>query len=907
MAFLYEKIDALREAGVIADVPSYIPDNLNQNFELRPYQVEAFENFITYYEGKLRQKPTQVLFHMATGSGKTLIMAGLMLYLYKQGYRNFLFFVNLSNIVEKTKDNFNNHTSTKYLFADEIVIDGEKIGIQEVDNFQYSDPDRINICFSTTQGLHSDMWFVKENSMSFDDFDGQKVVLISDEAHHLNVDTRKKMSSDEEESYHSWEQTVKYIFNKNNDNILLEFTATCDLQNPMIRAAYENKIIFDYALNSFYQDKYSKDILTLRSDMPVMDRAIQALVLSQYRLKVFQDQKLSIKPVILFKAAKIADSKEFMERFLETIRSLDEWTLRRLEESTSSPVIQRAFSYFRKKEIGLDTLAQELREDFSEQHCVSVNDDKDATQKQILLNSLEDINNPYRAIFEVKKLDEGWDVLNLFDIVRLYETRQSGGKKISPATISEAQLIGRGARYCPFQIDAEQPRFQRKYDDDIGNELRICEELYYHCQNDHRYVTELHTALREIGLDPDKVVQREYILKDTFKNDDLYQNGLIFINQREVISRKDVYGLLPTVRDNIYTYQESTGASGTDVIMNETTGAEDKPVEMHVSHMSIREIAEINYAIVNKAVMKFPVLKFNILKSYFPNIHSTREFITSESYLGGIRIDIKTRTEKPSPMTMHNAVLSVLEKVAASISGIEETYKGTKEFRPKRLHEVFKNKTVNYTDPHDGGVGISQNDPSVKGEWKINLSAEDWFAYTDNYGTSEEKAFVAYFRDYIKDLRKIYSKIYLVRNEREFHLYSFDDGERFEPDYVLFLQSPKGTGYEQLQVFIEPKGSQLMEKDAWKEKFLLQMAENAAPVKVFADDNRYKIWGLHFFNTDSRMTDFATDFMALLDGKPITVEVQRKKNYFYNYGTPSERLSMVAEESVQYDAHKKDQ
>ena len=58
-------------------------------------------------------------------------------------------------------------------------------------------------------------------------------------------------------------------------------------------------------------------------------------------------------------------------------------------------------------------LAQELREDFSEEHCVSVNDDKEADMKQILLNSLEDASNPYRAIFEVKKLDEGWDVLNL--------------------------------------------------------------------------------------------------------------------------------------------------------------------------------------------------------------------------------------------------------------------------------------------------------------------------------------------------------------------------------------------------------------------------------------------------------------------------------------------------------------
>ncbi len=27
-----------------------------------------------------------------------------------------------------------------------------------------------NICFTTTQGLHMDMWMAKENGMSFDDF-----------------------------------------------------------------------------------------------------------------------------------------------------------------------------------------------------------------------------------------------------------------------------------------------------------------------------------------------------------------------------------------------------------------------------------------------------------------------------------------------------------------------------------------------------------------------------------------------------------------------------------------------------------------------------------------------------------------------------------------------------------------
>ena len=45
MAFLYEKMDVLRENGYTAELPAYIPENLNPNFELRPYQKMAFENF----------------------------------------------------------------------------------------------------------------------------------------------------------------------------------------------------------------------------------------------------------------------------------------------------------------------------------------------------------------------------------------------------------------------------------------------------------------------------------------------------------------------------------------------------------------------------------------------------------------------------------------------------------------------------------------------------------------------------------------------------------------------------------------------------------------------------------------------------------------------------------------------
>lgn len=862
MPFLYEKIETLREVGVLKELPQYIPDNLNPNFELRPYQTAAFENFITYFENdKLCQKPTQTLFHMATGSGKTLIMAGLMLYLYKHGYRNFLFFVNLSNIVQKTKENFLNSVSSKYLFADEITIDGEKIKIKEVSNFQYSDDTAINICFTTTQGLHSDMWSVKENSLSVDDFTNRKVVLISDEAHHLNADT-KKMSKDEEENYKSWEYTVHRIFGANRDNVLLEFTATCDIKNPLIKAEYENKIVFDYPLYKFRADRYSKEIKTLRSDLDVEDRALQALILSQYRYKVFQDYRQNIKPVVFFQSRLVKENAANMAKIIDMVKSLSGERIKNIFEQSTSETLAKAQKYFIKNDISYDELASELKDDFSEEHCISANDNQDVENKQIMLNSLEDKTNPYRAVFAVDKLNEGWDVLNLFDIVRLYETRDGKNGIPGKTTMKEAQLIGRGARYCPFKITEEQEKYQRKYDNDIDNPLRICEELYYHCWNEPRYISELHTALREIGIDLDKTVTRNYVLKEDFKEDDIYKSGYVFVNERLLKSRNEVVGLLPSVRDKIFNISIATGRSGEDIIMEDNSSQDSNP-NTYTYKTTIGDIADINYAIVYKALCKYSVFKFNVLKSYFPNLKSTKEFVYDKNYLGYIRLHITSKYETPTADILYSACVKTLGNIAESISGIEETYEGSSEFTARYIHDIFKNKRCNYIDPHDGGVGISQNDNSVPIAWKIDLSKEDWFVFEDNYGTSEEKAFVAYFKEYVKELKDKYDKVYLVRNERQLAIYSFDGGERFEPDYLLFLHLPKQDGYEQLQIFIEPKGTHLVEKDSWKEDFLLQLKSKAIPVTKFADDNKYKIWGFHFFNRDCRAAEFDEDMNQL--------------------------------------------
>lgn len=859
MPFLFEKIDTLKEVGYYSELPQYIKENLNPDFELRPYQEAAFCNYITYFENpKIRQKPTQTLFHMATGSGKTLIMAGLMLYLYKQGYRNFLFFVNLSNIVRKTKENFLTQTSSKYLFAENLILDGERIKVKEVSNFQNIDENAINICFTTIQGLHSDMWTVKENSLSFDDFYGKKIVLISDEAHHLSASTKKQ---NDDENVKSWEYTVERIFNSSPENVLLEFTATCDIKNPDILRKYENKIIFDYPLSKFRDDLYSKEIKTLRTDSPVFDRSLQAVLLSQYRLKVFQDNRLNIKPVILLKSHRIKDNANNMAAFISGISALTGTKIQEVFDTIrgQAPIMQEAYDYFVKNGISFDQLAQEIKEDFSAIHCISANEDKEIEKNQLILNSLEDIDNPYRAVFAVDKLNEGWDVLNLFDIVRLYETRDGKNGKPGAGTISEAQLIGRGARYCPFRIDDEQLKYQRKYDDDVGNQLRICETLYYHCWNEPRYISELHTALREIGLDLEGIVTKRYSLKDSFKADELYQTGYVFTNERILKNRADVHELLPSVRDKIYDVAISVGRGGEDVVLEEISS--DKSVETYSITMTFKEIADVNYSTVNRALRQFDVFKFNTLKSYFPNIKSTYEFVTDENYLGNIKIKVTSKYKALPMNVVYRACVNVLSKIALKISAIEEVYEGTTEFKAHYLHEYIRDKSIN-VKPISGSIGVSQNDASV-GTNRLDLSSEDWFVFNDNFGTSEEKAFVRYFKDYVDTLRSKYDKVYLLRNERQIHLYSFDGGERFEPDYILYLCKNRADSVEQLIVFVEPKGTHLIDSDKWKEDFLLELKEKAIPTVTFVDDNKYKIWGFHFFNTECRSVEFAGDMNTL--------------------------------------------
>lgn len=831
MAFLYDIFDNpfARKALAQVLIPNSISDNLK--YDIRPYQEEAFKRFIYTEMEDFEEKPKRplhLLYNMATGSGKTLVMAGLILHLYEKGHRNFLFFVNSNNIIQKTKENFLNPNASKYLFKDKIVIDGNDVQIKEIENFEEADNQNINIKFVSIQMLTSGLLLnVRENGLSFEDFENKKLVLIGDEAHHNNADV--------------WGDLVERIHKTNYDNILLEFTATLDYESQKIVEKYQDKVIYKYDLAQFRIDKYSKEISLIRSLYDEHERIIQALILNLYRQELATSYNINLKPVILFKAKRtIKESEQNKENFHKLIEDFSTEMIEGIKKTSTVSVVQKAFNFFESKSISSVEIVKRIQSNFREENCLSANNDKEAEQNQILLNTLEDENNPIRAIFAVQKLNEGWDVLNLFDIVRLYEGQNTGGsnKTVGKTTLSEAQLIGRGARYFPFRLEVGQDKYTRKYDDDTSNVLKVIEELYYHTKEDNRYISELKKALIESGIyeDDDDLVTKELTLKLDFKETDFYKTGQVFYNKKIPKSFDNIksFSDLGVTRQN-FKYTLSSGVGSTTnafAIMENPISNEEVIKSRDVS------LTNIPYHIIRFAISKFPFYYFNSLNHHFPNIKSISEFINDAHYLGGLEITFRgtqDRIKDISNFDYLQALSGLLQSIETDIKGNSVEFEGS-DYISERIHKVFKDKEIR----------INQYNERADGQEDL-VAREPWYVYNANYGTSEEKNFVELFSRRFVNLNIKFQDIYLIRNEREIKIYD-KIGRAFEPDFLLFCKHREG---EQLtfQVFIEPKGGHLIANDKWKEDFLKEIRAEKKTFEI--DTDNYLITAVPFYNYDN--------------------------------------------------------
>ncbi len=923
---LYETINIQKEAlknfsPETFDIPRFITDNLKHNFF--DWQKEALENLLFYNnpKSKLEKKPSHIMFNMATGTGKTLLMASSILYYYRQGYRHFLFFVNQNNIIDKTENNFIDNTHTKYLFKEKIVIDDKTISIKKVDAFS-DNPQGIEIKFTSIQKLYNDIHLQRENQTTLDDLHKLNIVMLADEAHHLNTETNKKQNnqnslfelneieseikeitgttSEAEIEKRGWEHTViELILNKNgkkeeNKNILLEFTATIPTTENIAKK-YEDKIIYKFWLKEFLQAGYTKEINLISSTLDKKERVLQALLFQWYRHKIaLKNGIANFKPVILFRSKTIDESKIDYDLFLNWINDINTNDFNfikdisnKIHESKNPSLFEMGKSrtewllnFINKENINFWEIAEWIKQNYQERNTIITNSktNKTKTEKtdeetEKLLNNLEDKNNHIRAIFTVDRLTEWWDVLNLFDIVRLYEWQNAGGstKKIPEATTKEKQLIGRGVRYFPFVYN-DKIKNKRKFDDDLNNELRILEELYYYTYDEEsKYISHLKNELRKDWYIRDDKIIKTFTLKKNFQESDFYKNTKIWYN-KQIDNPNRKKKTLEDIKKDFFVPYKIKGLEFTEQEIDfenkedlqrlnlqekglKTVSIKFKDIEKHI----------VQKAINIKAKQESSLFQFERLKEEL-EIESIEELQKQKLADFDVKIIVNkdTNYDDIDNSDKLGLVIKFLDNIFAELKN-KIAPKVWSEFVAGDFHKFFaepKTKTIEEKNLDDS---IAQSN-----EWYVL----DWFV-----GTTEEKALIQFIKETIGNLENKYEEIYLLRNEEVYKIFDFEEWRWFMPDFILFLKAKEKTNilneYKTelyYQIFIEPKGNEYIWLDLtfksgkeWrKEIFLEQISQKYGTENMIKAENpNYRLIWLPFFNEDHN-TNFKENYNTFL-------------------------------------------
>ncbi|WP_415751860.1 DEAD/DEAH box helicase family protein [Helicobacter pylori] len=807
------------------DLPTHITSNLKK--ELRDYQKQAIHNYLE----KRQSHPTQkhFMFEMATGSGKTLVMAGLILECYKQGYQNFIFFVNSTSILEKTKLNFTDSVSSKYLFSENININDENIEIKSINNLNESHNNAINIYFSTIQGLFSLFTRAKENAITLEDLKDQKLVFLADEAHHLNTETKKKLNDSEASEKRNWESVVKLALEQNEDNLLLEFSATIPKEKS-VEEKYKNLKVATYTLKEFSEDKFCKNIYSLSYENKELEtRFLGACVSSLYKELLAQHHNIeNFKPCILFKSERIEDSKENQERFNAFLENLSPLDLENFFNHSRNAFFKDAKNFFDKQKY-TPNLAAFLQTKFKKSTQINTNNEKELEKGMLLLNSLEDRDNPKRVIFSVDKLNEGWDVLNLFDIVRLKN------KASQKDTTKDAQLIGRGARYYPFSYNDFKPGriefYQRKFD--LFNPLSALERLDYHAVYDSEFITQLNNELQDLGLG--------------------------FVNEKQTIP------LTPTKRFKCY-YASNKREKNNNLFNKDYSGpVKVKLQSLHVPlfAFNVRE-KKVDFKEENKGdttyyiphtLDKIPInyflkalnlknLDFKTLKKAFKEHPFNNKVGFIEQYISPLKTNFHKNQKFDNNEILLKLAVYIIENLKDTLLKEQDKY----EVSALELKEF---------ETHNKSLSAS--------EWEKNIPPYEWLLFKDmrKLDSKLEREFLDFINKNKEILDKKFKEWCVLRNDHFAELKVFCNIENspfyaqgFEPDFILFAQTHE-DGFLGFTCYMEAKGEHLEPSNAWKEEFL-EMLENAT---LKSHNKKLHLKGLPFFTFTNNNRTLNAEFV----------------------------------------------
>ena len=429
-----DRLDAQSELlGNGPTAPKYTSEQLADADRVHAKELEARlhsvrEKFptLTSFE---REFPS-LCFALATGVGKTRLMAATMAYLHRvKKVNNFFVVAPNKTIYEKLKRDFDPQYFNKYVFTglyDFVqppqIIDGDNFENFRQSIFRESGLHGVTINIfniaKLTHGRGKDAEMARVQRLnevlgqSYFDYlrSLPDLCLMMDESHH----------------YHA-EQGFGAL-NDLNPMLGLEFTATPQIQTTKGKVNFKN-VIYEYSLAHALNDKmYVKEpVACTRRNYDPSQRGDEQMdrdkLMDGIRLHIETKAKLDVygrnnglpivKPFVLVVARDIPHSRQIRD-FL-----------------TSDEFCE---GYYRDKVIEIHSGQGKIESD-------------ENTEK---LLGLEDRDNQTEIVIHVNKLKEGWDVTNLYTIIPL---RASASETLTEQTIGRGLRLPYGKRTGDDEID----------------------------------------------------------------------------------------------------------------------------------------------------------------------------------------------------------------------------------------------------------------------------------------------------------------------------------------------------------------------------------------------------------------------------------------------------------------------
>jgi superfamily II DNA or RNA helicase len=475
---------------------------------LRKYQMEALyildfllrcndtlplkKHLLEEIDKDTKAKAPFLSYEMATGSGKTMLMGACTYFLnQKFNIKNFLIITPSStDIYQKTIRNFG-IGGYESVWADDTPFTFNLItGDNYTQNLFFDKSKDANIFIfniskfgtnatNTEKTWESAVWQDKDgNNISIREFlKGEKLVIITDEAHHHQTPAAKK------------------IINNFHPTAVLEFTATA-VEAEKGQDKKNQQIVYKYDIRRFLEDGHGKLV-----------RAVAlANEIKKTKEEISQSEKLKLVTLffihLLKKKAVLLDPKCRALKPLAFIKVKEDTTYTkkvfdyiRQDLSNDLTNINIIIDKIKTQDLEITTLLTELykesyqdniealRADIQKVASTTIfyygNSDKETERKFLNIRK-----NEVEVVVYMQRLDEGIDLPNIYTMAVINDTDTNFKTSVK-------QIIGRGVR---LNKDV------REFDDDENALLQQAEKLHIVCDQGKNFEEVITAIQQEFGL-----------------------------------------------------------------------------------------------------------------------------------------------------------------------------------------------------------------------------------------------------------------------------------------------------------------------------------------------------------------------------------------------------------------------